>query len=154
MRYVAVQQDDFDVGAEVAQLRKSGSNAGAVCTFTGMVREFQQDAGTDRISELFLEHYPGMTEKSLREIVDQAFERWQLLSCRVIHRVGSLHPGDQIVFVGTVSEHRHDAFAAAEFIMDYLKTRAPFWKRQTGTGGTEWVAHRESDEVAADRWKP
>lgn len=153
MRYVAVQQNDFDVGEEARHLRALGSNVGAVCTFSGMVREFQQDAGDDHVKELFLEHYPGMTEKCLADIVEQAFERWPLLGCRVIHRVGALTPGDQIVFVGTASEHRQAAFESAEFVMDYLKTRAPFWKRQTGSEGAEWVEHRESDEQAAERWK-
>jgi len=153
MRHVAVQQSDFDIGEEAGLLRAIGSNVGAVCTFSGMVREFQQDAGEEQVEELFLEHYPGMTEKCLTEIVDQAFERWPLAGCRVIHRVGALQPGDQIVFVGTASEHRHAAFEAAEFIMDYLKTKAPFWKRQSGSGGTAWVEHRESDDQAAERWQ-
>ena len=153
MRYIAVQQEDFDLGEEASQLRSIGNNVGAVCTFSGMVREFQQDTDTDAVDELFLEHYPGMTEKCLREIVDQAFERWPLSGCRVIHRVGALQPGDQIVFVGTASEHRQAAFESAEFIMDYLKTQAPFWKRQTGSSGTEWVEHRDSDEQAAKRWR-
>ena len=153
MRYVAVQQGDFDMGEEAVQLRNIGKNVGAVCTFSGLVREFQQDTDANLVAELFLEHYPGMTEKCLAEIVDQAFERWPLAGCRVIHRVGALQPGDQIVFVGTASEHRQAAFESAEFIMDYLKTRAPFWKRQTGSSGTEWVEHRDSDEQAAERWQ-
>ena len=153
MRYIAVQQNDFDVGEEAGRLRDIGKNVGAVCTFSGMVREFQQDSGTDLVDELFLEHYPGMTEKCLADIVEQAFARWPLAGCRVIHRVGALQGGDQIVFVGTASEHRHAAFESAEFIMDYLKTRAPFWKRQTGSSGSEWIEHRESDEQAAERWQ-
>lgn len=154
VRYVAVQQEDFDLGHEARQLSQLAGNVGALCTFTGLVREFQQAAGAEpSVDELFLEHYPGMTEKSLREIVDQASARWPLLGCRVIHRVGALHPGDQIVLVATASAHRHAAFESAEFIMDYLKTRAPFWKRQTGAAGSEWVEHRDSDEQAAARWK-
>jgi molybdopterin synthase catalytic subunit len=153
MRYVAVQTGDFDIGAEAGLLRDLGTNVGAVCTFSGMVREFQQDCGDERVDELFLEHYPGMTEKCLQEIVDQAFDRWPLLGCRVVHRVGALSPGDQIVFVGTASEHRHAAFESAEFIMDYLKTRAPFWKRQTAGDSAAWVEHRESDDQAAERWQ-
>ncbi|MCB1671506.1 MAG: molybdopterin synthase catalytic subunit MoaE [Gammaproteobacteria bacterium] len=153
MRYIAVQQEDFDVGDEARRLREIASNVGAICTFSGLVREFQQDAGNRAVSELFLEHYPGMTEKSLEEIVDQACARWQLIGCRVIHRVGALHPGDQIVFVGSASEHRQDAFESAQFIMDYLKTRAPFWKRQSGEEGSQWVEHRDSDELAAERWR-
>jgi molybdopterin synthase catalytic subunit len=153
MRYVAVQQNDFDIGAESRLLRDIGSNVGAICTFCGLVREFQRESSDKSVEELFLEYYPGMTEKSLQEIVDQATDRWRLLGCRVIHRVGALTPGDQIVFVGTASEHRHEAFESAEFIMDFLKTRAPFWKRQTGSEGTEWVEHRESDDQAAKRWQ-
>lgn len=153
MRYIAVQQEDFEIAAEAGRLRAIGSNVGAICTFSGLVREFQQDTDDPSVEELFLEHYPGMTEKALTEIVDQAFERWPLTGCRVIHRVGALHPGDQIVFVGTASEHRQAAFESAEFIMDFLKTRAPFWKRQSGSQGAEWVEHRESDEQAADRWR-
>jgi molybdopterin synthase catalytic subunit len=152
-RSITIQQDDFDVGAEARLLRASGSNTGAICTFTGLVREFQQDSGDQQVTELYLEHYPGMTEKALGEIVDEAFSRWRLLRCRVIHRVGALNPGDQIVFVGTVSEHRGDAFESAQFIMDYLKTRAPFWKRQSGSAGSQWVEHRSSDDEAARRWQ-
>ena len=153
MRHIAVQEQDFDIGEEARYLSSIGTNVGAICTFSGLVREFQQDAGDNLVEELFLEHYPGMTEKSLADIVEQAFQRWPLSGCRVIHRVGALRPGDQIVFVGTASEHRLAAFQAAEFIMDYLKTRAPFWKRQSGSGGSQWVEHRESDEQAAARWQ-
>lgn len=153
MRYIAVQQEDFDLGIQARHLRDIASNVGAVCTFTGLVREFQQDAGDCSVNELFLEHYPGMTEKSLADIIDQAFERWPLLGCRVIHRVGALQPGDQIVFVGTASEHRQAAFESAQFVMDYLKTRAPFWKRQSGASGSEWVEQRSSDDEALARWK-
>ncbi len=152
MRYIAVQQEDFDIGDETRQLRIA-TNIGAICTFSGLVREFQQDGDGAAVDELFLEHYPGMTEKALGDIVDEAFSRWQLVGCRVIHRIGALNPGEQIVFVGTASEHRHNAFESAQFIMDYLKTRAPFWKRQTGPRGSEWVEHRESDDQAASRWK-
>lgn len=151
--FISVQEADFEHGEQLEALRRQTLNVGAVCTFTGLVREFREAAPDSRIEELFLEHYPGMTEKCLAGIVDQAFERWELIACRVIHRVGRLQPGDQIVYVGTASEHRGDAFAAAEFIMDYLKTEAPFWKRQTGEQGTEWVEQRNSDEVAARRWR-
>ncbi|MBT8145276.1 MAG: molybdopterin synthase catalytic subunit MoaE [Gammaproteobacteria bacterium] len=153
MRYVGVQQNDFDLAEEAGHLRGIGTNVGAICTFSGMVREFQQNVETDPVEELFLEHYPGMTEKCLAEIVDQAFDRWPLAGCRVIHRVGALKPGDQIVLVATASEHRQAAFESAQFIMDYLKTKAPFWKRQTGSSGSEWVEHRDSDEQAAERWQ-
>lgn len=151
---VKVQQEDFDVGEEIARLRVRAAGAGAIVSFTGLVRElypaFQDD--TRRIQELFLEHYPGMTEQALQNIVDEACRRWDLLDTQVIHRVGGLHAGDQIVFVATASAHRQEAFQAAEFIMDYLKTRAPFWKRETSAGASHWVEHRESDSAAAERW--
>ena len=153
MRYIAVQQEDFDLGIQARHLRDIASNVGAVCTFTGLVREFQQDAGDCSVNELFLEHYPGMTERSLADIIDQAFERWPLLGCRVIHRVGALQPGDQIVFVGTASEHRQAAFESAQFVMDYLKTRAPFWKKEVTDEGDRWVDARVADDAAAGRWQ-
>jgi molybdopterin synthase catalytic subunit len=154
---VCVQTEDFDVGAEYSLLRKLAANAGAVATFTGLVREFYQtdtsaDSGNQVLS-LYLEHYPGMTEKALRDIVESAMGRWQILSCKVIHRVGELHAGEQIVFVGVASAHRGDAFAAAEFIMDYLKTQAPFWKKQRTCAGTAWIESRDSDKAAAARWQ-
>lgn len=143
---VTVQEADFDVGAETNALSVGDDGAGAVATFVGLVRG-------EGIRAMSLEHYPGMTEKALAEIVEQARQRWQLRRVRIIHRVGRLLPGDRIVFVGVSSSHRHDAFAACEFIMDYLKTRAPFWKKEETDAGARWVDARESDDTAAARWE-
>ncbi|MEQ8955252.1 MAG: molybdenum cofactor biosynthesis protein MoaE, partial [Gammaproteobacteria bacterium] len=130
------------------------TDAGAIVTFTGLVRElYQGQEGSGRIEQLFLEHYPGMTEASLGKILDAAHQRWQLLDARIIHRVGALRPGDQIVYVGTASAHRGEAFEAARFIMDYLKTDAPFWKKQTMGGQSHWVQRRDSDEQSLHRWQ-
>lgn len=145
---ISVQFDDFSVADEYAKLSE-GTEAGAVVTFIGKVRDFNQG---DAVTGLSLEHYPGMTEKSLQEIVDQANQRWPLLKTRVIHRVGDLALGDQIVFVGVTSAHRGAAFDACEFIMDYLKTRAPFWKKEQTPEQSRWVDARETDTSAADRW--
>ncbi|KLV04716.1 molybdopterin synthase catalytic subunit [Photobacterium aquae] len=145
---ISVQFDDFSVADEYARLAE-GADAGAVVTFIGKVRDFNQG---DSVTGLSLEHYPGMTEKSLAEIVEQARERWPLLKVRVIHRVGDLGLGDQIVFVGVTSAHRGAAFQACEFIMDYLKTRAPFWKKEQTPEASRWVDARETDTSAADRW--
>ncbi|MBC7004072.1 molybdopterin synthase catalytic subunit MoaE [Photobacterium sp. BZF1] len=146
---ISVQFDDFSVAEEYALLSE-GTDAGAVVTFVGKVRDFNQG---DAVTGLSLEHYPGMTEKSLEEIVEQARERWPLLKTRVIHRVGDLELGDQIVFVGVTSAHRGAAFEACEFIMDFLKTRAPFWKKEQTPDESRWVDARETDTSAADRWK-
>ncbi len=145
---ISVQFDDFSVADEYAKLSES-SEAGAVVTFIGKVRDFNQG---DAVTGLSLEHYPGMTKKSLQEIVDQANQRWPLLKTRVIHRVGDLALGDQIVFVGVTSAHRGAVFEACEFIMDYLKTRAPFWKKEQTPEQSRWVDARETDTFAADRW--
>ncbi|WP_434137995.1 molybdopterin synthase catalytic subunit MoaE [Photobacterium leiognathi] len=145
---ISVQFDDFSVADEYAKLSE-GTEAGAVVTFIGKVRDFNQG---DAVTGLSLEHYPGMTEKSLQEIVDQANQRWPLLKTRVIHRVGDLALGDQIVFVGVTSAHRGAAFEACEFIMDYLKTRAPFWKKEQTPEQSRWVDARETDTSAADCW--
>ncbi|MHC6526684.1 molybdopterin synthase catalytic subunit MoaE [Vibrio sp. V39_P1S14PM300] len=145
---VSVQQQDFSVGDEYQRLAQ-GSAAGAVVTFVGKVRDMNLG---DNVTGLSLEHYPGMTEKSLLNICDQAEQRWPLLHTRVIHRVGDLDIGDQIVFVGVVSAHRGAAFEACEFIMDYLKTQAPFWKKERTTNQTRWVESRDSDTQAAKRW--
>jgi molybdopterin synthase catalytic subunit len=142
---VSVQEADFDVGVEIAALSKGDVGAGAVASFVGLVRG-------DDVSAMTLEHYPGMTEAALAEIVSAAMGRWQLRGVRVIHRVGRLLPGDRIVFVGVASSHRHDAFVACEFIMDFLKTQAPFWKREETATGTRWVDARESDAAAKERW--
>lgn len=142
---ISVQEADFDVGAEIAALGARADNAGAVASFVGLVRG-------QEIRAMTLEHYPGMTEKALAGIVEEAHRRWQLLAVRVIHRIGRLLPGERIVFVAVSSSHRHDAFAACQFIMDYLKTQAPFWKREETDAGDRWVDARESDDAALARW--
>ncbi len=146
---IQIQTEDFDLAAEYAALGKSHST-GAVVTFIGKVRDFNQG---DSVSGLTLEHYPGMTEKSLAKILVEAETRWSIQGVKVIHRVGELALGDQIVFVGVASMHRGDAFQACEFIMDYLKTQAPFWKKEATEAGSHWVDARETDTTAADRWK-
>ncbi|WP_343551553.1 molybdopterin synthase catalytic subunit MoaE [Pantoea sp.] len=145
---IRVGVEPFDVGAEYAQLAAHDSD-GAVVTFTGKVRNHNLG---DSVAALTLEHYPGMTEKALADIVVEARQRWALQQVTVIHRVGELFPGDEIVFVGVSSAHRGSAFAATEFIMDYLKTRAPFWKREVTAQGDRWVDARDSDHQAAERW--
>ncbi|WP_018607297.1 molybdopterin synthase catalytic subunit MoaE [Uliginosibacterium gangwonense] len=143
---VSVQHTDFDLDAETAHLASVSHNVGAVATFLGYVR------GDDALAAMTLEHYPGMTEKSLADIVSQAQARWPLLAVRVIHRIGRLLPGERIVFVGVASRHRGAAFDACEFIMDYLKTRAPFWKKEETEQGARWVDARDSDESALEKW--
>jgi molybdopterin synthase catalytic subunit len=145
---VSVQTDDFDLGAEIALLRRDPS-VGAIVSFVGTVRDL--NAG-DTVASLTLEHYPGMTEKAMNGIVEQARARWTIHGVRVIHRVGTLHPGDQIVLVVVAGAHRGEAFAACEFIMDFLKTQAPFWKKESTPQGERWVEAREGDESAAARW--
>ena len=152
---VSVQEADFDAGAEIGALSAGRDDVGAVASFVGLVRADKTDGETSAaaaVKAMTLEHYPGMTEKALEEIVVQAQARWELLGVRVIHRVGRLLPGDRIVFVAVASSHRGDAFAACEFIMDYLKTRAPFWKKEETLQGGRWVDARESDDAAAGRW--
>ena len=139
---VSVQREDFDLGAEVRAISRS-SKTGAVASFVGLVRDVR----------MTLEHYPGMTESSIRTIVDEAAGRWNVMDCTVIHRYGDLETNDQIVLVAVASAHRGDAFAACEFIMDYLKTRAPFWKKEHHAAGASWVDARTSDDEAAERWK-
>jgi molybdopterin synthase catalytic subunit len=146
---VAVQTDDFDVAFEWQQLRNKGSHIGAITNFIGLMRDINQG---DTVSGMFLEHYPGMTESCLHDIVKQAQTRWVLQGITVIHRVGELLPSDQIVFVAVASEHRKEAFSACEFIMDYLKTQAPFWKKEQTTTGNRWVDAKQSDEDTANRW--
>lgn len=146
---ISVQQDDFNQQIEYDRLRQA-SNTGAVVTFTGLVRDINQG---EKITALTLEHYPAMTEKALADIVEQAKSRWSLINTTVIHRVGELQLLDQIVFVGVASLHRGDAFAACEFIMDYLKTSAPFWKKETNSEGKSyWVDARDSDQTALAKW--
>lgn len=147
---VRVQQEDFDLSAEVAALRAGQPGIGAVAAFVGLVRDMNEGSG---VSEMALEHYPGMTEKALEAIVAEARARWDILGARIIHRVGTLQPCDQIVLVAVSSAHRGEAFAACEFIMDYLKTRAPFWKREVTPAGARWVDARETDDSAAARWE-
>lgn len=147
---VRVQQEDFDLSAEVAALRAGQPGVGAVAAFVGLVRDMNEGSG---VSEMALEHYPGMTEKALEAIVAEARARWDILGARIIHRVGTLQPCDQIVLVAVSSAHRGEAFAACEFIMDYLKTRAPFWKREVTPAGARWVDARETDDSAAARWE-
>ena len=149
MTRVSIQTQDFDVSSELAQLRAQDARVGAVCCFVGTVRD-RNDAR--EIGSMELEHYPGMTERALEEIVEQAKARWSLHAVRVIHRHGRLEPADRIVFVGVASAHRGEAFAACEFIMDYLKTQAPFWKCEETPQGARWVDARESDDSAAARW--
>jgi len=148
---VDVQQQDFDLAAEYAQVRDKADNPGAVAIFSGLVRELHDDVATGQ--SLTLEHYPGMTEKALESIAERAADRWPLSVCRIIHRVGTLLPGEQIVLVVTVSAHRDAAFDAARFIMDYLKTSAPFWKKQVTGEQDYWVQSRASDHDAVARWQ-
>ena len=144
-----IQTEDFDLGAEILDLRQGNTGIGAVASFVGLVRDLNHST---TVTEMTLEHYPGMTEKALAEIVEEAKRRWNIIDALVIHRIGPLKPTDQIVLVAVSSAHRGDAFAACEFIMDYLKTRAPFWKKEQTEAGAHWVDARESDETAAQRW--
>jgi molybdopterin synthase catalytic subunit len=146
---VRVQAEDFDVAREIAQLRAGDARIGAVAAFIGVVRDLNDAA---EIRTLTLEHYPGMTEKALAGIVAEAKQRWDVCDALVIHRVGELKPTDQIVLVAVSSAHRGEAFAACQFIMDYLKTRAPFWKKEKTPTGEHWVEARASDDDAAARW--
>ena len=150
MANIRVQQEDFDAGIETTALRKGNAKIGAIASFVGLVRDINDNTG---IASLTLEHYPGMTEKALATIVAEAESRWALLGCTVIHRVGTLKPTDQIVLVIVASSHRGHAFEACEFIMDYLKMDAPFWKKERTADGERWVDSRESDAAAASRWK-
>ncbi len=150
MTTIRVQIDDFDLGNEVEKLRAGKPQIGAVASFIGLVRDINDGSG---VSTLTLEHYPGMTEKALADIVAQAQARWEVIDCTVIHRVGELQPTEQIVLVAVASGHRGDAFAACEFIMDFLKTAAPFWKKERTPDGERWVEARDSDDAAARRWK-
>lgn len=150
MRHVAVQAADFDSSAELAALRAGDARVGAVCCFVGCVRD-RNDG--DSVASLELEHYPGMTEASILAIVDQAVERFGIYGARVIHRVGLLQPLDQIVLVAVSAAHRGASFAACEFIMDYLKTQAPFWKKEQTPQGARWVDARVSDDAALARWQ-
>ena len=149
MMKILVDEKDFDAGAEIAALREGNPQIGAVASFVGLVRD--TNAGND-VAGMTLEHYPAMTQRALEAIVAEAGQRWALLDVTVIHRVGELRPSDQIVLVAVASSHRADAFAACEFIMDYLKTQAPFWKKEQTPAGARWVEQRATDEQAAARW--
>lgn len=146
MTKIRVSHDDFDVSEEIAALEREGRNAGAVVTFTGVVRS------DDGVTAMQLEHYPEMTEKSLAQIVEKARARWNIEDVVIIHRVGELKAGDRIVLTVVTSAHRREAFEASEFIMDWLKTEAPFWKKEVTAQGGRWVDARESDEIAKNRW--
>lgn len=147
---VRVQHDDFDAGEELAKLRGGDRRVGAVASFIGTVRDVNDDAS---VQTMTLEHYPGMTEKALAQIVEEAKQRFDILDATVIHRIGELRPADQIVFVAVISAHRGAAFDACRFMMDYLKTRAPFWKQERTPDGARWVDARTSDDEAAERWR-
>lgn len=146
---IVVQEADFDLSVESKALCSGRTDIGAVASFVGLVRDLQQGG----LQQMTLEHYPGMTEKSLQQIVDKAASRWQVQNATIIHRVGPLSPGEQIVLVLVASAHRGDAFAACEFIMDYLKTDAPFWKKEQSDAGANWVDARESDDLARQKWQ-
>ena len=151
MATIRVQTEDFDAGAEIARLRAGNPKVGAVASFVGVCRDVNDGAA---VAGMTLEHYPGMTEKAIGAIVDEALARWRIIDVTVIHRVGELRPTDQIVLVAVSGGHRGDAFAACEFVMDYLKTRAPFWKKERTSAGARWVEARGSDDAAAARWGP
>ena len=147
---IRVQTPDFDVSAEIAALRSGNANVGAIATFVGTVRDLNEGSG---VATMTLEHYPGMTERALEKIVAAAKERFDIFGVTVIHRVGELKPQDQIVLVVVTSAHRGESFKACEFVMDYLKTEAPFWKKEATPQGERWVESRASDDLAAARWK-
>jgi molybdopterin synthase catalytic subunit len=148
---VRVQAQDFDAGAEIAMLRRNRPEVGAVASFIGVCRDANDG---DAVARMTLEHYPGMTEKAIEGIVAEAKRRWNVMDVLVIHRVGELKPTDQIVLVVVTGAHRGQTFSACEFIMDYLKTRAPFWKKEETPQGARWVEARSSDDEAAQRWEP
>ena len=147
---VSIQHEDFDVGAVMAELRATSNNVGAMVSFVGLVRDLSYDQKVDNI---FVEHYPGMSERALHKIIAEAKQRWDLLAVRVIHRVGTLGPNDQIVLVATASSHRGHAFSGCEFIIDYLKTDAPFWKKEIKNNEADWVVTKDSDVQRMERWQ-
>lgn len=148
---IRVQEANFSPAEVFKTLREASNGVGAICTFTGLVRDLNDDA---EVTGLFLEHYPDMTEKQLVRIVENASQRWPLIGVSIIHRIGKLVPGDEIVLVAVAASHRGEAFSACEFIMDYLKTQATFWKKEVGADGEKWLTMRDSDQTAADRWQP
>ena len=147
---VRVQTEDFDAGAEIAAMRRSNPKIGGIASFVGVVRDMNE--GT-QVAQMTLEHYPGMTEKALEQIISQASARWDIYDVLVVHRVGTLRPTDQIVLVMVASAHRGEAFQACEFLMDYLKTQAPFWKKEQTPEGARWVDARATDDEVVARWK-
>jgi len=147
---ILVQTEAFDLGTEVAAMSSGRTDIGAIASFVGLARDMNESSG---VAAMTLEHYPGMTEKALAQLVDDAHARWTLQDVTVIHRIGRLVPGDPIVLVAVASRHRGEAFAACEFIMDFLKTQAPFWKKEETPDGERWVEARASDDAAAARWK-
>jgi len=147
VRDVSIRTADYNAGVEIEKLRRAG--VGAITTFSGIVRD---NAETPDLIAMTLEHFPGMTEQEIQNIIDLARSRWPLTAVKVIHRIGRLLPQENIVFVGTASAHRHAAFNSAVFIMDYLKTRAPFWKKEETSSGTKWVEAREEDDIAQQKW--
>ena len=148
---VVIQTQDFDLNAEIAALRAQDGRVGAVCSFVGTVRD-RTNGQSGQISSMELEHYPGMTEQAIEAMIETAFARFDIFGARVIHRIGLLQPLDQIVLVAVTSAHRGESFAACEFLMDYLKTQAPFWKKETTPAGARWVDARVSDDAALARW--
>jgi molybdopterin synthase catalytic subunit len=146
---IRVQHEDFDGAAINRELLAGRSDVGAVASFIGLVRDLEGDP----LQQMTLEHYPGMTEKALRDIAHKAEQRWQIIDLAIIHRIGELKPADQIVLVAVLSAHRADAFAACEFIMDYLKTDAPFWKKEVSDQGSNWVEAKKSDQITKNKWK-
>ena len=146
---VTIQTEDFDLGAEIETLRKNDRRVGAVCSFIGTVRDRNDGLS---VSSMELEHYPGMTEKAIEAMIDEAFVRFDIFGARVIHRVGLLQPLDQVVMVAVISAHRGESFQACEFLMDYLKTQAPFWKKELTPEGARWVDARVSDDAALAKW--
>ena len=147
---VRIQEHDFDLSYEVARLREGDGQVGAVAVFIGTVRDLNEGSA---VKQMTLEHYPGMTEAALEEIIEQAKSRWDLRNALIIHRIGPLKPQDQIVLVAVTSAHRGEAFSACEFMMDYLKTQAPFWKKEETPAGSRWVDARESDDQALKKWQ-
>jgi molybdopterin synthase catalytic subunit len=147
---IRVQREDFDIGAEIAAVGRAGSDVGGVASFVGIVRGGE---GAGAIGAMTLEHYPGMTEKELARIEAEALSRWPISASLIVHRYGRLEPGDNIVLVVTASRHRQAAFEACEFLVDWLKTKAPFWKNEEAAGGARWVEARDADDAAAARWE-
>lgn len=146
---VIIQHEDFDAGAEMAALRATNNNVGAIVSFVGLVRDMSY---SDKVESIYIEHYPGMSEKALKKIIVEAKQRWELLGVHVIHRIGTLNPNEQIVLVATASSHRGHAFSSCEFIIDYLKTDAPFWKKEVKPQGGDWVVTKESDIQRMQTW--